>query len=230
MPLFSTGSFPASHGMVSNSWLDREKPQGWWLAPAIPTPKKHWVRWGYNKGRRQRLAHGSSLFCRGAEIPDQWCHARGYLFPQSARCNHHGGSQSGCRHLGPMAAGWVTSSVYGAMPFIDQYAKAHPVKDDYGKTWTPTLPRNSYWYGRKKAPDRSPPDGWGLTFSPIPFAAKAGGDVPDPAFYEQWAASPFFRHLPHKIRPKTAVDSLGSWPGWRYRFPWAISLLPLWTM
>src|SRR5271163_1657993 len=36
--------------------------------------------------------------------------------------------------------GWMTSSAYGTMPFVEDYVKAHPVKADYGKTWNLFLP------------------------------------------------------------------------------------------
>jgi len=104
------------------------------------------------------------------------------------------------------AGGWVTSSVYGAMPFIDQYATAHPIKNDYGKTWTPALPRNVYWYDEKST-GSVPPEGWGLTF-PHPLRGKSAGDVPDDAFYEQWASSPFSDTYLTKFA-EAAVDSLG---------------------
>jgi len=83
--------------------------------------------------------------------------------------------------------GWVTSSAYGAMPFIEHYAKAHPVKDDYGKTWTPRYPQ--FLLYDEKSTGSVPPEGWDLTF-PHSFAARRS-DVPDTAFYEQWASSPF---------------------------------------
>jgi predicted AlkP superfamily pyrophosphatase or phosphodiesterase len=102
--------------------------------------------------------------------------------------------------------GWVTSSVYGTMPFVDQYAKTHPIKDDYGKTWTRSLPEGSYWYDEKTA-GAAPPQGWDLTF-PHPLRGKAAGNEPDAAFYEQWAASPFADAYLTGFA-ETAVDSLG---------------------
>ena len=102
--------------------------------------------------------------------------------------------------------GWVTSSVYGAMPFVEQYAKTHPIKNDYGKTWTRSLPNGSYWYD-EKATGAVPPDGWDLTF-PHPLRGKAAGNEPDAAFYEQWASSPFADSYLTGFA-ETAVDSLG---------------------
>src|SRR5216683_3058263 len=73
--------------------------------------------------------------------------------------------------------------------FVEAYAKEHPVKQDYGKTWTLSLAENSYWYD-EKALGAVAPEGWELTF-PHPLRGKAAGNEPDAAFYEQWASSPY---------------------------------------
>jgi predicted AlkP superfamily pyrophosphatase or phosphodiesterase len=102
--------------------------------------------------------------------------------------------------------GWVTSSVYGTMPFIDDYVKAHPVTRDYGKTWTLSLPESAYWYD-EKATNAGPPNGWDSTF-PHALRGKSGGAEPDDAFYEQWATSPYADNYLTELA-KTSVDSLG---------------------
>jgi predicted AlkP superfamily pyrophosphatase or phosphodiesterase len=102
--------------------------------------------------------------------------------------------------------GWVTSNVYGTMPFIEQYAKTHPIKEDYGRTWTRSLRDGSYWYN-EKATGAVAPDGWDLTF-PHPLRGQSAGTDPDAAFYEQWASSPYADTYLTKLA-ETAVDSLG---------------------
>jgi len=104
------------------------------------------------------------------------------------------------------AGGWATSSVYGTMPFMEAYASAHPVKADYGKTWSLSLPQGSYWYG-EKANGAVPPEGWDLTF-PHSLGGKAASSEPDEAFYSQWSTSPFADTYLTKLA-ENAVDSLG---------------------
>jgi len=104
------------------------------------------------------------------------------------------------------AGGWVTSSAYGTMPFIETYASAHPVKADYGKTWSLARPQSAYWYD-EKATGAVPPDGWDLTF-PHPLRGKAASSEPDEAFYSQWSTSPFADTYLTKLA-ENAVDSLG---------------------
>jgi len=102
--------------------------------------------------------------------------------------------------------GWVTSNVYGTLPFIEAYAKAHPVKEDYGKTWSLTLPEEAYFYD-EKATGAVPPVGWELTF-PHPLRGKGAANESDEAFYSEWATSPFADTYLTKLA-ETAIDQLG---------------------
>jgi hypothetical protein len=100
---------------------------------------------------------------------------------------------------------WVTSSAYGIQPFIEEEAKSHPAKVDFGKTWALSLPESAYWYGEKTL-GAVAPDGWDLTF-PHPLRGKSGVSEPDSAFYEQWASSPYADTALTELAEK-AVDAL----------------------
>jgi predicted AlkP superfamily pyrophosphatase or phosphodiesterase len=200
----STGAFPATHAIVANAWWDRET-QKMVTCTADPNAK--------NSGYAGASATGGDSAWR-MELP---------TFADELKFQTNGATRVVTFSLKARAAitlaghkadavtwadggGWVTSSVYGAMPFVDQYAKAHPIKDDYGKIWTRSLPDGSYWYD-EKATGAVPPDGWDLTF-PHPLRGKAAGNEPDAAFYEQWASSPFADSYLTGFA-ETAVDSLG---------------------
>src|SRR5260370_14785314 len=71
---------------------------------------------------------------------------------------------------------WVTSSPYGTMPFIEEQAKSHPAKADFGKTWGLSLPENAYSYG-EKALGAVPPARFELSFS-HPLRGKTGVGEP----------------------------------------------------
>jgi predicted AlkP superfamily pyrophosphatase or phosphodiesterase len=200
----STGALPATHAIVANAWWDRGA-QKMVTCTADPNAK--------NSGYAGASAAGGDSAWR-MELPS---------FAEELKFQTNGATRVVTFSLKARAAitlaghkadavtwaevgGWVTSSVYGAMPFIDQYAKAHPIKDDYGKTWTRSLPNGSYWYD-EKATGAVPPDGWDLTF-PHPLHGKAAGNEPDAAFYEQWASSPFADAYLTGFA-KIAIDSLG---------------------
>jgi predicted AlkP superfamily pyrophosphatase or phosphodiesterase len=102
--------------------------------------------------------------------------------------------------------GWVSSDAYGTLPFIEDYAKAHPIKQDYGKTWTLLLPQAEYFYDGKTT-GAVAPVGWELSF-PHPLRGKAAGSEPDEAFYDQWDASPFADQYLTKLA-ELSVDQLG---------------------
>src|SRR5208337_2490259 len=101
---------------------------------------------------------------------------------------------------------WVTSSTYGTMPFVGEFAKKHPVSEDYGKTWSLSLPESAYFYD-EKATGVAPPVGWSASF-PHALRGKDGGSSADEVFVEQWASSPFADAYLTRMA-EAAIESLG---------------------
>jgi predicted AlkP superfamily pyrophosphatase or phosphodiesterase len=101
---------------------------------------------------------------------------------------------------------WMTSSAYGAMPFVETFAKAHPVASDLGKTWDLSLSRSSYFYDEKAA-GAVAPGGWELTF-PHVLGGRGAHQAPDGAFFLEWATSPYADTYLTKMA-ENAVDQLG---------------------
>ena len=202
----STGAFPASHGMVANTWWDRET-QKMVTCTADPKTKNSGYAGFTPKGGDGDSAWRMQTPSFAEELKFQTGNAtRVVTFSLKARASITMAGHKGDAATWFEAGGWVTSSVYGTMPFIDDYVKAHPVKADYGKTWTLSLPESAYWYD-EKATGAGPPEGWEPTF-PHPLRGKVAGSEPDAVFYEQWAASPYADTYLTELA-KTAVDSLG---------------------
>jgi len=101
---------------------------------------------------------------------------------------------------------WTTSTAFGSMPFVEGFAKAHPVASDWGKTWSLSLPESSYLYD-EKATGAVAPGGWELTF-PHPLRGRPDSSGPDAAFYLEWATSPYADTYLTKMA-EDAVDQLG---------------------
>jgi predicted AlkP superfamily pyrophosphatase or phosphodiesterase len=200
----STGAFPATHGMIANGWWDRET-QKMVTCTADPTAK--------NSGYAGAAAKGGDTAWRmlvpsfAEELKFQTGGAtRVVTFSLKARA-----AITMAGHKADAATwfdngGWMTSSAYGTMPFIEGYVSTHPVKADYGKTWNLSLPQSSYWYD-EKATGAGPPAGWGPIF---PHSLRGKGDAaePDAEFYEQWGSSPFADTYLTRLA-ETAVDQLG---------------------
>ena len=199
----STGAFPATHGMIANAWWDRES-QKMVTCTADPNAK--------NSGYAGATAKGGDTAWRmlipsfAEELKFQTGGAtRVVTFSLKARA-----AITMAGHKADAATwfdngGWMTSSAYGTMPFIEDYAKAHPVKADYGKTWNLSLPESAYWYDEKATRRRSSHRAGGQPF-PIRLRGKGDAHEPDAEFYEQWASSPYADTYLTRLA-ETAVDS-----------------------
>src|SRR5580658_17506 len=200
----STGAFPATHGMIANAWWDRDA-QKMVTCTADPNAK--------NSGYAGASAKGGDTAWRmlvpsfAEELKFQTGGAtRVVTFSLKARAAITMAGHKADAATWFDGGGWMTSSAYGTMPFVEEYAKTHPVKADYGKTWTLALPESAYWYGEKTT-GAVPAPGWELTF-PHPLRGKADSTEADEEFYEQWAASPFADSYLTKLA-ENALDSLG---------------------
>ncbi len=200
----STGALPATHGMVANAWWDRET-QKMVTCTADPNAKNVGyagaaVKGGDSAWRMEIPAFAEELkFQTGGAT-------RVVTFSLKARAAITMAGHKGDAVTWADGGGWATSSVYGTAPFVEAYAKEHPVKQDYGKTWTPSLPESAYWYDEKTL-GAVAPEGWELTF-PHPLRGKAAGNEPDAAFYEQWASSPYADTYLTRLA-EAGVDALG---------------------
>src|SRR5438132_5548681 len=200
----STGALPATSGIVANAWWDRES-QKMTTCTADPRAKDTGYAGTAAKGgdsawRLLVPAFADELrFQRGAAT-------RVVTFSLKARSSIMLGGHKADAATWLEGDGWVTSNVYATLPFMEAYAKAHPVKEDFGKTWTLSLPRSAYLYD-EKAVGAVAPGGWDLSF-PHPLRGKSGGSEADEAFYGQWATSPFANTYLTKLA-ETAFDQMG---------------------
>jgi predicted AlkP superfamily pyrophosphatase or phosphodiesterase len=200
----STGAFPATHGMVANAWWDRDAQK---MVTCTEDPKATNLGYAGVNAKGGDSAWRMQVPAFAEELKFQTGSAtRVVTFSLKARAAITLAGHKADAATWFDGGGWVTSSVYGAVPFIEAYAKAHPVKADYGKTWAIALPESAYWYD-EKATGAVAPSGWDLTF-PHPLRGKAAGVEPDEAFYQEWSASPFADTYLTKLA-ESAIDSLG---------------------
>src|SRR5580658_3842438 len=200
----STGAFPVTHGMVANAWWHRDAQK---MVTCTEDPQATNTGYAGISAKGGDSAWQMRVPAFAEELKFQIGNAtRVVTFSLKARAAITMAGHKADAATWMDGGGLVTSSAYGTMPFIEAYAAEHPVKADYGKTWTVSLPESAYWYD-EKATGAVPPQGWGLTF-PHPLRGKAASTEPDEAFYQQWSASPFADTYLTKLAER-AVDSLG---------------------
>jgi predicted AlkP superfamily pyrophosphatase or phosphodiesterase len=202
----STGGFPQSHGMVANAWWDRAEQKMVTCTGDASAKNIGYagisVTGGDSAVRMELPSFAEELkFQTGGAT-------RVVALSLKARtaitmAGHKGDSVT---WVDGSTGAWETSSVYGAMPFVEEYAQKHSVSEDFGKTWALSLPASSYWYA-EKAPGAAQIDGWTPGF-PHALIGKEGSNKPDPAFFEQWATSPFADTALTKLA-EAEIDALG---------------------
>ncbi|MBZ5539068.1 MAG: alkaline phosphatase family protein [Acidobacteriia bacterium] len=202
----STGAFPAMHGMVANEWWDRDGAQEV-TCTADPRAKNTGYAGIAVKGGDSGWRLAVPSFAEELRFQSGGA-TRVVTFSLKARAaidlaGHRGDAVT---WFDGGAGAWTTSNVYGAAPFVEKYAEAHPVKEDYGKTWAALLPAAAYLYD-EKATGAVPPQGWGAAL-PHALRGKDGGAEPDRAFYQQWQTSPFSDAYLGRLAEQ-AVDALG---------------------
>jgi predicted AlkP superfamily pyrophosphatase or phosphodiesterase len=224
----STGSFPASHGMIGNEWWDREQ-QKEITCTADPSVKNVAYDGAAAPGGGDPAgsAHGSTPNAAGDSAVRMMIPA----FAEELKFQSGMGTRVVAMSLKARAAItmaghqadsvtwwdgatglWQTSSAYPQAPFIAEFVKLHPITEDYGKTWSPLLRESVYLYDRTSINAGVPP-GYGVTF-PHPLRGMPDSKGPDRAFYLQWATSPYAdTYLAHMAENVVDKLQLGRGPG-----------------
>jgi predicted AlkP superfamily pyrophosphatase or phosphodiesterase len=185
----STGTFPATHGMVANAWWDR-KEQKMVTCTSDPNPNVKNIGYAGATPKGADTAWRMAVPSFAEELKFQTSGAtRVVSFSLKARAALTMAGHKADAVTWFDGGAWVTSTPYGRLPFLEDPAKSHPAKADFGKTWSLSLPESAYWYGEKTL-GAVAPDGWELTF-PHPLRGKSGVSEPDSAYFEQWASSPY---------------------------------------
>jgi predicted AlkP superfamily pyrophosphatase or phosphodiesterase len=200
----STGAFPSSHGIVSNSWWDRALEKS--VTCTEDSTAKDIEYGGSGKGgdSANKLllpSFADDLKFQRAGKP------RVFTFSLKARAAIMlaGNKADGATWFDTSSGLWATSSAYPLVPFVEDYVKKHPVSEDHGKTWNLLYPASAYLYG-DAAKGSVPPSGWEQSF-PHVLNGDSASKAADAKFYRQWTASPFPNTYLVKLA-ETAVDSM----------------------
>lgn len=183
----STGTLPATHGIIGNAWYERGKPvtctsdpnvQGAGYGPAPTT--------GDSAFRLKIPTLADELRLQSSEK------IRVATFSLKARSAIMlAGHKADAVTWHDTATGaWVSSTAYGTNPVVEQFVKSHPVEKDFSKTWTPALPSSEYLY-EEASEGRGGTREWRTGFPHPLLSAAASAARPDTEFYQRWQVSPF---------------------------------------
>jgi len=207
----STGSLPATHGIIANAWYDRQAGRGVACTDDAQAPAVSYgapAKGGYSAARLVVPTFADELRTQSAapsRVVTVSMKARSAIMLAGHRADAATWFDS------PMGS-WETSAVYATapVPFVEKFVKAHPVARDFGKSWTRMLPAQAYLYedeapGEKKSPN-------GSSAFPHPLQSKSG--KPDAEFYDAWEGSPFSdAYLVELARAAVDAEKLGQAKG-----------------
>jgi predicted AlkP superfamily pyrophosphatase or phosphodiesterase len=180
-----TGTFPYRHGMVLNTWYDRDTKK---LPTCTSDPAATEFSYsglkpleGDSAGRlmqrtlaeRLKTEHGARVVALS-------------LKPRSTV--PIAGSKADAVAWFDDRGGWMTSLAYGPpSPQLQAFISANPPSADLRKIWQKSRGRRDYQFD-DNAHEERPAVGWGRTF-PHPLSRRRG--KPDAGFYARWQRSPY---------------------------------------
>ena len=177
-----TGSLPYRHGMIANSWYDRDSAK---VVTCNADPDANDVSYG--------AVTGTGDSAKRMMVPTLADVMRDTLKSKVATMSMKARSAIGLAgHKGDFVTwfgdknAWETSSVYTPAPvgWFVGYLKGNPAEMDAGKTWERTLPADRY-KGEDDAAGERGTGGWTATF---PHSLGRTGDA---AYYAHLQQSPY---------------------------------------
>jgi predicted AlkP superfamily pyrophosphatase or phosphodiesterase len=200
----STGALPASHGMITNDWWDRETQRNV-TCTSDPNVRNEAYAGGKSRGGDSAARMLMPAFASELKL-QSGLGTRIFTVSLKARAAITLAGSAGDAVTWFDNGFWTTSSAFPTSAFVESYAKAHPVAADFGKTWNLLLDRSKYIYP-EIAVGAVPPPGYGPAF-PHVLRGTPESKGPDSAFYLQWAASPYAETYLAEMAA-TAVEKLG---------------------
>lgn len=201
----STGSFPATHGIILNAWWERESGKQF---SCTEDPKAQTISYGAPaKGGHSpmRLQVPTLADEMRAQSGGKTRVVTMAIKPRAAIMLAGHRSDSTTWYEASSGA-WATTTAFTAapVPFMERFMKSHPVERDAGKTWTPLLPESAYEF-EDAGPGERPPAGWGDSF---PHPLGGSHEKPDAEYYRLWGESPFADEFLGEMA-EAAVNALG---------------------
>ena len=185
----STGTVPAVHGMVANSWADRNNSR---IVSCTDDETRKLIGYaGPNNGVGHSAANLMSPTLSDEMRSQGWPAPRviGISLKARSAINLSGHQPDAVIWLDEREGGWVTSTAFAKapVPYFADYLAKNPMSEQIGRTWNRAMPKERYLYEDSKEFRRRTPH----VTTGFPHLAKGRGDEVGGAITDAWEASPF---------------------------------------
>ena len=185
----STGTVPAVHGMVSNSWAVQNNSR---IISCTDDESHKLISYG---APVSSVAHSAANLLSPTladEMRSQaWPAARvvGISLKARSAINLSGHKPDAVIWLDERDGGWVTSTAFAkaTAPFFADYIAKHPMAEQLGRTWDRSMPKERYLFEYSHEYRRRTPH---IT-TEFPHVTKGRGDEKGGAITDAWEASPY---------------------------------------
>ncbi|HEX6161846.1 MAG TPA: alkaline phosphatase family protein [Vicinamibacterales bacterium] len=184
-----TGTVPAVHGMVANSWADRNNSR---TVSCTDDETVKLISYGApNTGVGHSAKNLMSPTLADEMQMQSWPAPRvvGISLKARSAINLSGHRPDVIAWLDEGQGGWVTSTAFAqaTAPHLQEFFAKHPMTAELGRTWDRGMPLDRYVYDYSKENRRRIPHGT----TGFPHVTKGRGDEVGGAVTDAWEASPY---------------------------------------
>lgn len=197
-----TGTQPRTHGMVSNTWWDRESRRMILCTADADSPDITYGRPVSSGNSAKWLLVPTLADELRAQKPASRVVALSLKAYSAIGLAGHGADAT--VWFDDQVGSFATSRAYasGPVPQVKAFIDAHPFERDYGSVWTLSAPASTYVM-RDAGVGERPLPGWSGLF-PHPLVGRSG---PDSQFFDLWQSTPFADAYIERMA-ESLIDSL----------------------
>ena len=208
----ATGTFPSTHGIINNTWWDRETQKNVSCSSDATGREVPY-------GDRQPGAGGGARLLKAPTFADALADSpqHGHIVTLSMKRASAAmlAGQKADAALWLQGNGWSSSTAYAPAPekSLLRFIQSNPVEADFGKSWSRMGKGSDYKYEDAGLGEKPPPE-WDPTF---PHLLQPRDGKPTTFFYAAWEESPYSDAYVARMA-SAAIDGmkLGQGPGTDY--------------
>lgn len=184
-----TGTVPAVHGMVANTWADRNNSR---TVSCTDDETAKLISYGAPVTSVAHSARNLMSPTLADEMRSQtWPAPRvvGLSLKARSAINLSGHRPDVVVWLDERDGGWVTSTAFAAapVPYLQEFFATHPMTAEMGRTWNRAMSKEQYSYEYSRENRRRTPH----ATVEFPHVTKGRGDEVGGAITDAWEASPY---------------------------------------